>query len=298
MAKVEHDAHFTREDEAKRLTRKFVELYDPARCRRYLEPSCGGGAFVNALIDAGVPRDHIRSLDIDPKNQADVHGDFLQSTHESLGIEDWQHVIVIGNPPFGRNGDLARAFLNKACEYGRLIAFVVPRGMQGANCCGNVKSNLGLIHEEQVGDFETTTARCNWQVWRLGDRPAYRPEEPEIDTEGLYEFVPLEDANVVVRRVGNQAGRIVGYNGSGAGNRYFIKTQNYDVYRAMLWMQPQGLADLTTHQLSLSKPALHAMVREQLLAHAIEQIVRPDWIPFGLDILKENGTLDEILSSI
>lgn len=263
------DQHFTDIGEARRLVASLVARYDPARVRHYLEPSCGGGAFVDALLAAGVPRNQIRSTDIDLNLPADVHGDFLESTRKTLRIEDWQHIIVVGNPPFGRNGDKARAFLNKACEYGSLIAFVVPRGMQGAHCCGNVNANLELVCERKMGEFETTTARCNWQIWAFGDEPAYRPAEPVFDTRGLYEFVEPEEADVVIRRVGSRAGLVDSFDGKGAGSLYFLRATSTAVLRALRRLEPQGLEDLTTHQLSLSKPALHSFLEKQLLEDAI-----------------------------
>ncbi|MGO9111903.1 MAG: hypothetical protein ACLP9L_21970 [Thermoguttaceae bacterium] len=53
------DQHFTDADEAKRLVLSFVNRYDPTRCRFYLEPSCGPGAFVDALVSCVrcTPRD-------------------------------------------------------------------------------------------------------------------------------------------------------------------------------------------------------------------------------------------------
>ncbi|MGO9111902.1 MAG: hypothetical protein ACLP9L_21965 [Thermoguttaceae bacterium] len=270
------DQHFTNADEAKQLTLSLVERYDPARVRYYLEPSCGGGAFVDALLAAGVPRNQIRSTDVDVTLPADVHGDFLESTRISLRIAEWPHksTVVIGNPPFGRNSDDARKFLNKATDYGRLIAFIVPRGMQGANCCGNVHPNLGLLYEEQAGAFDTTTARCNWQVWFLGNEPAYRPK-PVFDARGLYEFVEPEEADVVIRRVGSRAGLVEPFNGKGEDSLYFIRATSTTALRALRRLNPQGLENWTTHQLSLSKPALQSLLEKQLLEDAIAKAAQP-----------------------
>lgn len=275
------DQHFTDAEDAKRLVASLVERYDPARCRYYLEPSCGGGAFVDALLAAGVPRNQIRSTDVDLKLPADVHGDFLESTRESLRIEDWPHetTVVIGNPPFGRNGDKCRAFINKAAEYGKLIAFVVPRGMQGADCCGTVNAKLELIWERQVGKFETTTARCNWQIWFLGNEPAYRPVEPTFDAKGLYKFVEPADADVIIRRVGSRAGLVDSFDGTGAGSLYFIRVASPAVLRALQMLNPTDLADLTTHQLSVSQPLLQKLLEERLLKDAIAKAARPTEIP-------------------
>ena len=78
--KRELDQHFTDANEAYKLVLSLTERLDPAHARRYIEPSCGKGAFVEALRAIGVPRRRIRSVEIDPGLPADVHGDFLQST--------------------------------------------------------------------------------------------------------------------------------------------------------------------------------------------------------------------------
>ena len=48
--------HFTDADEAYKLVLSLTERLDPAHARRYIEPSCGKGAFVEALRAVGVPR--------------------------------------------------------------------------------------------------------------------------------------------------------------------------------------------------------------------------------------------------
>ena len=135
-----------------------------------------------------------------------MHGDFLESTRKTLGVNRWkpETTIIVGNPPFGRNGHLARAFLNKAAEYAAWICFVLPRLMHGAHGCGPVNPRLELIYECQIeGGFETTEAKCNWQEWFL--MPAgctgRRPTAIAADPEGLYSIVTVDDDyNIIVQR--------------------------------------------------------------------------------------------------
>ena len=145
------DQHFTDADSARKLVQSLTMRLDPACARRYIEPSCGSGVFVEALREAGVPRRRIRSVEIDPKLPADVHGDFLEATRETLGIGRWKPntTVVVGNPPFGRNGHLARAFVNKAAEFAHWVCLVLPRSMHGANGCGLLNPRLELVYEKQ-----------------------------------------------------------------------------------------------------------------------------------------------------
>ena len=73
----------------------------------FLENSCGDGVFVKALIDRGVPVEHIYACDVDESICSTVNN-LLPPGHFRLGSffaqDDWigKFDIVIGNPPFVR----------------------------------------------------------------------------------------------------------------------------------------------------------------------------------------------------
>lgn len=73
----------------------------------FLENSCGDGVFVKALIERGVPAEHIYACDIDDSICLNVK-DILPAGHFRLGSffaqSDWigKFDVVIGNPPFVR----------------------------------------------------------------------------------------------------------------------------------------------------------------------------------------------------
>jgi predicted RNA methylase len=266
------DQNFTDPDEARKLVRSLIERIDPACARHYIEPSCGGGAFVDALLAVGVPRHRIRTVDIDPKLPADIHGDFLTTP---LGI-NWNPAttVVIGNPPFGSGGQLARAFINKATEYANWICFVVPRGMHGARSCSTLNPRLDLVYEKQLPrNFVGTDAKCQWQEWfLLADGCGRRPTEIAFDTQGLYELVSAKDASdIVIQRVGGNAGSVV--SGAGAAcNKYFIRSPYPEVIRAFRNLGKHPEADLTTNQKSLSTRMLHELFKEQFIKQYTTEI--------------------------
>ena len=271
------DQHFTDADAARKLVESLIERLDPACARRYIEPSCGNGAFVEALQAAGVPRQRIRSMEIDKKLPADVHGDFLKATHEALGIIRWKPntTVVVGNPPFGRNGRLARAFLNKAAQFANWVCLVLPRSMHGANGCGLVNPRLELVYERQLdGAFATTKAKCNWQEWFLmpEGHTGRRPTETTPDPDGLYNIVTLDDNyHLVIQRCGGSAGKVTHCNGTGEG-KYYIRSRYPEVLQAFRNLGKHEVADLTTHQRSLSARLLHELLERQLLHQYVSQI--------------------------
>jgi hypothetical protein len=87
------------------VARRLAELRQhlPALAIPYaVEPSCGGGAFVGALLDA-IPCMEVHAIDADPRaaglamaSRGDV-GDFLTLPLPRLLRPD----LIIGNPPFG-----------------------------------------------------------------------------------------------------------------------------------------------------------------------------------------------------
>ena len=271
------DQHFTDDDVARKLVASLLGRLDPAGARHYIEPSCGSGAFVRALRSAGVPHRRIRSVELDPALPADVHGDFLAATRESLGVQRWkaETTVVIGNPPFGKNGRLARAFVNKAAEFANWVCLVLPRSMHEANGCGPLLPRLELVYERQlIGGFTTTKAKCNWQEWFVlpeGCR-GRRPSEAAPDTQGLYSVVSLDrDYNLVIQRCGAGAGKPTTCNGTGEG-KWYIRSRYPQVLDAFRSLPHDARSELTTHQKSISARMLHDLLERSLLSQYISQI--------------------------
>ncbi|GMF10319.1 unnamed protein product [Phytophthora lilii] len=110
----------------------------------WLEPSCGDGRFLTALLQAGAQ--HVVGYEIDARlhsvaekkaheaavskgAEAQVHaGDFL-SSKSSVPAEQ---IVAVGNPPFGAKGgdgsDLVHHFFRHSARewHARVIAFIVP----------------------------------------------------------------------------------------------------------------------------------------------------------------------------
>ncbi len=273
---MELDQHFTEKAKANQLVQSLLKRIDPDRNRRYIEPSCGGGSFVEALNNNGVHRKHIRSVEIDPTLEADIHQDFLISSPTSLHIKAWsRECVVIGNPPFGRNSRTAKEFINKSAEYANWICFIVPRSMHGSNNCGNLLPNLELMYEREIEDvFLTTKAKCNWQEWFVLQEGsiALRPKSIKPDCQGLYEIVSKDDKHdIVIQRCGGGAGRLTSCNGTGQG-KYYIRSHYPQVLTAFHELKLHEHANLTTHQNSLSALLLDVMLKRALLKNHISQI--------------------------
>ena len=120
---------------------------------QYIEPSAGCGYFYRLL-----PAGNRIGIDIDPKAAPDggdllheiIQADFLR-WHPGPG-----KFVVIGNPPFGRNGKTALDFVFKAFEFADYVAFVLPPifNSTGKGSCHNRLSRAGyaLLRTENVAD--------------------------------------------------------------------------------------------------------------------------------------------------
>lgn len=100
-----------------------------------IEPTAGTGVFVNALK----PYEHYMTVhagDLEPKHPdvqqwdaltVDVPGLLWNEKKQCCTPID--HVLLLGNPPFGRQSKLAREVWDHYAEHVGYTAFIVPRSM-------------------------------------------------------------------------------------------------------------------------------------------------------------------------
>jgi hypothetical protein len=80
-----------------------------------IEPSAGNGAFSKQIK-------HCIAYDIAPDDDSIIKQDFL-----ALGHIPGAHICFVGNPPFGKRGELAKRFMNHAMNLNaETICFILP----------------------------------------------------------------------------------------------------------------------------------------------------------------------------
>lgn len=166
-----------------------------------IEPSAGSGAFSNRIPDC-------LALDLEPASPGIRKQDFL--TFEPDGLED-KKVLVIGNPPFGRNLALAVRFINHAV-FADTIAFILPPSARKESVLKRINPYL---HLRQVIDLPSADAFIlNGKPYSLPaalfiferyDRP--RPHSAKPETQDFTFTRDLTEADFAVQRVGGNAGR-------------------------------------------------------------------------------------------
>ena len=130
-----------------------------------LEPSAGAGAFYNYL-----PSTTRVGLDLDPKCEGVIKMDFFDYIPNNIFDLQRKNIITVGNPPYGRAGNLAVKFINRAAEYSDFICMVLPRSFNKYSIQNRLNKHLNLIHSHLVDDFvlpdgTTVKVRSVFQIW-------------------------------------------------------------------------------------------------------------------------------------
>ena len=173
-----------------------------------IEPSAGTGSFIKALDKQNVSKNVI-SYDIEPKYESTIKQDYL-----STQVETEKNVLVIGNPPFGRQSSLAKKFIKHSCKFANVIAFILPKSFKKSsmiNCFDshfhkvfevNLEENSFIFNEKEY------SVPCVFQIWEKQTHP--RDILPKLKENEVYEVTKdVSNANIAFRRVGVYAGRFI-----------------------------------------------------------------------------------------
>jgi len=110
----------------------------------FLEPSAGAGAYVEG-IDRFLPEAKVDAYDIAPEAEGIVKADFLEQSPTYQ-----ENRIIVGNPPFGTNGDLATQFVNRSAEWGPVVSFILPASFSIYQRQRNISQDLKLVYESEL----------------------------------------------------------------------------------------------------------------------------------------------------
>lgn len=158
---------------AARCMERVRDRVDLASFDVIVEPCAGAGAFFDLL-----PADRRVGIDIDPRSPGIERADFRTWEPPSA----CGPILTVGNPPFGQRGALAVEFLNRACGFSEVVAFILPRSFQKYTFQDRVHPSFHLVDAMECDEFVDTDGqpvRVNavFQIWekratpRLADRP-------------------------------------------------------------------------------------------------------------------------------
>lgn len=107
----------------------------------FIEPSAGCGNFLDALNKLKIKDKDIKAYDIEPKEDKRI----IQQDYLNTKLEFSKNNLVVGNPPFGKRGDKALAFLNKALNEANIVCFILPNIFKRYSIQSKVNQNAKLI---------------------------------------------------------------------------------------------------------------------------------------------------------
>ena len=216
------DQYYTKSTVAKKCVDKIRATLPQTDAYQWIEPSAGNGAFLKILPDTF---DKI-GIDLEPKSSNIQQGNFL----------DWFPIsekkrVFFGNPPFGRQGSLAKSFIKHAAQYADIIAFILPRSFVKPSMSRAFPLKFHCIHSEELekNAFEVNTVEydvpCVFQIW---EKNVENRIVAEAVKEDGFEYVKHgQPFHIAFKRVGGLAGKCypsaTGYNPQ---FHYFLKLED------------------------------------------------------------------------
>jgi predicted RNA methylase len=198
------DKYYTKAETVSECIDRVDAVYGLSSFDLIVEPSAGNGAFLQGMD--GLP---VVAYDIAPEHPLIIRQDFLRLQTTTIDAYSSSRVLVIGNPPFGRQSSTARRFIKQAQRFASVIAFILPRSFKKPSMCATFDPHFHLAHESDLSDNaflvqgKDYDVPCIFQIWE------WRPE-PRISVNRTqpygFSFVTKERAQASIRRVGVYAG--------------------------------------------------------------------------------------------
>lgn len=258
------DQFYTKRVIAETCVKGILEALSWASTALWIEPSAGAGAFL------GIHGGETLALDLEPKAAGVIAGDFLQW---SMPVTT-KPMIFFGNPPFGRQGSIAKKFLRHACDQdAAALAFILPRSFMKPSMYGCIPLNFHLVKQWELpkNSFEVNKESydvpCVFQIWEK--RGAKRLTIEKEDSDGFVYVKPGEAYDMAFRRVGGDAGKtfLRGETQPSAQSHHFLKfDEGIDVADIQKRVNQHIFPSNTTGPRSLSKSEINLVLNK--LIHA------------------------------
>ncbi len=217
----EKEQFYTDPKVAKKCIDIFLNLYPNLQDYLWIEPSAGNGSFYNLIENKKI------GIDIDPKCEGIIKADFLKWKPPT------SPVLLIGNPPFGKQSSLAKMFIKRGCEYADIIAFILPKSFTKPSMNNAFDKKFHCMHTSDIEKDaflikgnERYDVPCVFQIWER--KNAERKLEEKI-TEIGFEYIKEENnPHICIRRVGALAGKSFLYQPDkfSVQSHYFIRLNN------------------------------------------------------------------------
>ena len=247
---LRHDKFYTCTKVAEACLRQLADHVPLTEDDFFVEPAAGSGAFLNLL-----PAGRCIGLDIAP----DAPGIWTQNFLHRTPIRTAGRQIVVGNPPFGRNGKGARDVINHAAKFADVIAFILPASFRKASVMAQIDPCLHLVHQCDLPPDSFTFCdeprALNTVFMVFERRDTQRITGWQDKTHPDFDFVRTpEEADFAIRRVGVRAGCVIDNPDPSNTGRGLSPQSNY-----FLKAQSRPAATLRDRMARLEVSAVHAL---------------------------------------
>lgn len=204
--KNERDQYYTQPTIAKACVDIIRNVCRDVDSYQWIEPAAGNGVFLKAVGDLRITQSCL-GIDIEPASPDVVCADFLTWLPNRTDAK----IICFGNPPFGRQSSLARAFIKHASTFSELIAFILPRSFVKPSMTKAFPLSFHCIHSSDIPKhgFEVNgqsyDVPCVFQIWQK--RETDRIVDPPILAKGFTYVKYGEPFDIACKRVGGLAGK-------------------------------------------------------------------------------------------
>lgn len=239
--------------------------------RNFLEPAGGNGSFVMALQEHGA--ENISSVDLYPKHPLVAKNDFL--THKPKD----QNLIVISNPPFGRNNALAIPFFNHSAEFSDYICFLVPRSWRKWSVQNRLDPRFHLVHDQDVFvSYEDENGhaiksdndlRTCFQIW---EKTSELRKPIRVPDNGLITKSTPAEAEIAIRVFGYGCGNVLeSFPRENNTTLMFLRVKNQRIRKLLQTLDFQRFSKNTAYTEALALPEINYLLNEAVFGSGFHQ---------------------------
>lgn len=225
MAKIEKDKYYTSPELAEYCIKKTREVIGEGNITEYIEPSAGGGVFLNYLDKPYL------AYDIEPEDDRVEKADWLE-----ISLDYKKGRCIIGNPPFGNRNTLIVKFYKQAIQMCDYISFILPLSQLDNS---NQLYHFDLIYSEDLGiqNYSGRKLHCCLNIYKrpangINEKKTYKLKclKIEENRRTSHQIKDIKDFDIGLCTFGTGIiGRIPEYVGQYAKEMYFKICD--DVYR-------------------------------------------------------------------
>jgi hypothetical protein len=241
------DKFYTKPEIAKLFIQKAgIQDYDII-----IEPSAGNGSFSKQIGNCV-------AFDLKPEDSSIQEQDWFHYVH--LPESSDEKVLVIGNPPFGQQNNLAVNFINHAAKFAQRVAFVLPLSFKKESIQNRVDRRMHLVYEEELPKNSFTfngieyDVKSVFQIWDKKDEMRPITTKNGLNSNSLFDYVKKTDSpDAAIQRIGGNAGKAtLRWETRSLQSNHFIKFKNSP--------NPQQITELITQLNQISYPSMNHTV--------------------------------------